>query len=118
MIGVHTKGFGKFWEVMVIENALFQDPEILEKRVFSIWLWKGFGFLFGKIPEISKRDCNIIQNIIHQKFYHWSSKIVLLGFKMQTNENEFLGFESLVTWLWKIVDNFLEEVCAHSVMML
>ena len=38
---------------METENAIFQDMESLEKRKFSKWLWKSFGFLFGKVLKIS-----------------------------------------------------------------
>ena len=45
--------FGEFWKAMELENAIFQDLESLEKRGFLKWLWKSFGFLFGKILKIS-----------------------------------------------------------------
>jgi len=38
--------FGKFWKVMQVDNASFQDQESFGKReVFSKWLWKSFGCL-------------------------------------------------------------------------
>ena len=37
---------------MVLEIYLFDFGKVLEKRGFSKWQWKSFGFLFGKILKI------------------------------------------------------------------
>ena len=50
-ITVHT-GFGKFYEVMGIENATFQDLKRLKRKIFKMAV-ESFGFLFGDILEIS-----------------------------------------------------------------
>ena len=51
-IPFYRLGLYGFWKVMEIKNALFQDLESLERRGFSKWLWKSFGFLLGKILKI------------------------------------------------------------------
>ena len=43
-------GFGKFWEVMEIDSAIFQDLESFRKReVFQNGYEKVLDFLFGDI---------------------------------------------------------------------
>ena len=39
-------GFGKLWKLMM---SFSRTWKVLESRRFSKWLWKSFGFLFGRI---------------------------------------------------------------------
>jgi len=45
--------FGKLWK---IDNVIFQDLDSFGKGGFSKWLWKRFGFFFGKILNYPKMD--------------------------------------------------------------
>ena len=44
------------WKAIEIDNAVFQAWKVLEKRLFSNWLWKSFGVLLGKILKHPKMD--------------------------------------------------------------
>ena len=41
---------------MGIDHVIFYDLKVLEKGGFTKWLWKSFGFLFGKILKCPKLD--------------------------------------------------------------
>ena len=41
---------------MEIDIATFQGLESVGKEKFSKWLWKCFGFMFGKIVKYPKMD--------------------------------------------------------------
>ena len=50
-------GFGKFWTVMEIRNAISQDLKSFGKeKGFSKWLWKVLVFYFAKILKYPKMD--------------------------------------------------------------
>ena len=49
------EGFGKLWELITPYSKTWEG---FEKGSFSNWLWKSFGFLFGKILQYPKMDIN------------------------------------------------------------
>ena len=44
------ESFGKLWK---LKMPFSRTWKFLERRGFTKWLWKSFGFLFGKILKIS-----------------------------------------------------------------
>ena len=50
------QGLYGFSKGMKIDNAIFQDLKVLEKRVLTKLQWKNFGFLFWKILKCLKMD--------------------------------------------------------------
>ena len=49
-------GFGKFWKVTEIDNAIFQDLESFGKEMFLKMALENFGFLFWKILKYPTMD--------------------------------------------------------------
>ena len=47
------ESYVKLWKLIM---PLSRTWKVLEKRSFSNWLWKSFGFLFGKILKFPKMD--------------------------------------------------------------
>ena len=49
-----AQGSYGFWKVMENSNAIFQDLRCFGNERLSEWLWKSFGFLFGKVLQYPK----------------------------------------------------------------